>query len=238
MSWDSETKNQLLNFLGLEQRRREGLSDSILDDIEGAVDDRVKTDKESKGVLFYRNGEHCHFQAMCIGWPCFIFRLDQYTVAKFAKGFDTMPKFLEKNAGLNATEIISSICAEHASGNTKVCLDQDLSVCCHAVVCACCIDRVQLEIHILCLLLQDILEVAEFTVKVGIPEFLNGIGNGVESHVTKLESEIRDFQKLPVIRTLRLKKLGVPCKHRKLILKYTHKYRLGLWRPRAQPVKA
>ncbi|KAM0977344.1 hypothetical protein ACFX13_020470 [Malus domestica] len=74
--------------------------------------------------------------------------------------------------------------------------------------------------------------------KVGIPEFLNGIGNGVESHVTKLESEIRDFQKLPVIRTLRLKKLGVPCKHRKLILKYTHKYRLGLWRPRAQPVKA
>ena len=50
-------------------------------------------------------------------------------------------------------------------------------------------------------------------VKVGIPEFLNGIGNGVESHVTKLESEIGDFQKLLVIRTLRLKKLGVPCKH-------------------------
>ncbi|XP_028961088.1 uncharacterized protein [Malus domestica] len=52
-----------------------------------------------------------------------------------------------------------------------------------------------------------------YLVKVGIPEFLNGIGNGVESHVTKLESEIRDFQKLLVIRTLRLKKLGVPCKH-------------------------
>ncbi|XP_048441997.1 uncharacterized protein LOC125478197 isoform X1 [Pyrus x bretschneideri] len=76
-----------------------------------------------------------------------------------------------------------------------------------------------------------------YLVKVGIPEFLNGIGNGVESHVTKLESEIGDFQKLLVIRTLRLKKLGVPCKHRKLILKHTHKYRLGLWRPRAQPVK-
>ncbi|CAN6543229.1 unnamed protein product [Malus baccata var. baccata] len=74
--------------------------------------------------------------------------------------------------------------------------------------------------------------------KVGIPEFLNGIGNGVKSHVAKLESEIGDFQKLLVIRALRLKKLGVPCKYRKLILKYTHKYRLGLWRPRAQPVKA
>lgn len=49
--------------------------------------------------------------------------------------------------------------------------------------------------------------------KVGIPEFLNGIGHGVESHVAKLESEIGDFQKLLVTRTLKLKKLGIPCKH-------------------------
>ena len=49
--------------------------------------------------------------------------------------------------------------------------------------------------------------------KVGIPEFLNGIGKGVESHVPKLESEIGDFQKLLVTRTLKLKKLGIPCKH-------------------------
>ncbi|KAM6578626.1 hypothetical protein CsatB_030463 [Cannabis sativa] len=77
-----------------------------------------------------------------------------------------------------------------------------------------------------------------YEVKVGIPEFLNGIGKGVETHVGKLESEIGDFQKLLVTRTLKLKKLGVPCKHRKLILKYTHKYRLGLWRPRAESVKS
>ncbi|CAL9004703.1 hypothetical protein PRUPE_2G047800 [Prunus persica] len=77
-----------------------------------------------------------------------------------------------------------------------------------------------------------------YLVKVGIPEFLNGIGNGVESHVAKLEAEIGDFQKLLVTRTLKLKKLGVPCKHRKLILKYTHKYRLGLWRPLAQAIKS
>ncbi|KAF3640834.1 putative protein isoform X1 [Capsicum chacoense] len=77
-----------------------------------------------------------------------------------------------------------------------------------------------------------------YLVKVGIPEFLNGVGKGVETHVEKLESEIGDFSKLLVTRTLKLKKLGIPCKHRKLILKYTHKYRLGLWRPRAEPVKA
>ncbi|KAK4851488.1 hypothetical protein QYF36_015654 [Acer negundo] len=59
--------------------------------------------------------------------------------------------------------------------------------------------------------------------RVWIPEFLNGIGKGVETHVPKLESEIGDFQRLLVTRTLKLKKLGIPCKHRKLILKYTHK---------------
>ncbi|KAJ7977849.1 IGR protein motif [Quillaja saponaria] len=77
-----------------------------------------------------------------------------------------------------------------------------------------------------------------YVAKVGIPEFLTGIGKGVETHVAKLDSEIGDFQKLLVTRTLKLKKLGIPCKHRKLILKYTHKYRLGLWKPRAELVKS
>ncbi|KAM7274039.1 hypothetical protein ACFE04_028703 [Oxalis oulophora] len=77
-----------------------------------------------------------------------------------------------------------------------------------------------------------------YAVKVGVPEFLHGIGNGVETHVAKLETEIGDIHKLLVTRTLKLKKLGIPCKHRKLILKFAHKYRVGLWRPRADAVKA
>ncbi|MQM15841.1 hypothetical protein Taro_048794, partial [Colocasia esculenta] len=76
-----------------------------------------------------------------------------------------------------------------------------------------------------------------YFVKVGIPEFLHGVGKGVETHVAKLETEIGDLNKLLVTRTLRLKKLGIPCKHRKLILSFAHKYRLGLWRPRADAVK-
>ncbi|XP_057539780.1 uncharacterized protein LOC130817852 [Amaranthus tricolor] len=75
-----------------------------------------------------------------------------------------------------------------------------------------------------------------YLVKVGIPEFLNAIGKGVEGHVEKLENEFGDLQKLLVARTLKLKKLEIPCKHRKLILKYSHKYRLGLWRPRSDMV--
>ncbi|PIN19299.1 hypothetical protein CDL12_08029 [Handroanthus impetiginosus] len=77
-----------------------------------------------------------------------------------------------------------------------------------------------------------------YIVKVGIPEFLNGIGRGLENHVEKLESEIGDLQRLLVTRTLKLKRLGIPCKDRKLILKYAHKYRFGLWRPRAEPVES
>ncbi|KAH9622092.1 hypothetical protein KSS87_002646 [Heliosperma pusillum] len=76
-----------------------------------------------------------------------------------------------------------------------------------------------------------------YLVKVGIPEFLRGIGNGVEAHVQKLETEFGDLHKLLVVRTLKLKKLEIPCKHRKLILKYAQKYRVGLWRPRADMVK-
>lgn len=55
------------------------------------------------------------------------------------------------------------------------------------------------------------------SVKVGIPEFLTGLGRGVEAHVAKLETEIGDFQKLLVTRTLKLKKLGIPCKHVKFL---------------------
>ncbi|XP_073039180.1 uncharacterized protein [Primulina eburnea] len=77
-----------------------------------------------------------------------------------------------------------------------------------------------------------------YMVKVGISEFLNGVGKGVEKHVEKLESEIGDLNKLLVSRTIKLKRLGIPCQDRKLILNFAHKYRLGLWRPRADLLKS
>ncbi|BFG20663.1 hypothetical protein CerSpe_069340 [Prunus speciosa] len=43
--------------------------------------------------------------------------------------FEMVPKTLAKNAGLNAMEIISSLYAEHASGNTKVGLDLEEGRC-------------------------------------------------------------------------------------------------------------
>ncbi|KAF0916913.1 hypothetical protein E2562_015089 [Oryza meyeriana var. granulata] len=78
-----------------------------------------------------------------------------------------------------------------------------------------------------------------YQAKVGVVEFLNGVGKGVEKHAAKVEEAVgADLQRLLEARTLRLKKLGIPCKHRKLILSFAHKYRLGLWKPQAEPKKA
>ncbi|KAF8689458.1 hypothetical protein HU200_041780 [Digitaria exilis] len=77
-----------------------------------------------------------------------------------------------------------------------------------------------------------------YQAKVGVVEFLNGVGKGVETHAAKVEEAVGgDLQRLLEARTLWLKKLGIPCKHRKLILSFAHKYRLGLWKPRAEPMK-
>ncbi|KAG8045302.1 hypothetical protein GUJ93_ZPchr0008g12436 [Zizania palustris] len=50
--------------------------------------------------------------------------------------------------------------------------------------------------------------------KVGVVEFFNGIGKGMEAHAAKVEEAVGgDLQRLLQTRTLRLKKLGIPCKH-------------------------
>ncbi|KAL4634288.1 hypothetical protein ACB092_04G188600 [Castanea dentata] len=56
-------------------------------------------------------------------------------------------------------------------------------------------------------------------------------GNGLGTACFE-QSNKRDTQ------TLKLKELGIPWKHRKLILKYTRTYRLGLWRPPVEPLKS
>ncbi|EEC66575.1 hypothetical protein OsI_32755 [Oryza sativa Indica Group] len=77
-----------------------------------------------------------------------------------------------------------------------------------------------------------------YQAKVGVVEFLNGVGKGVETHAAKVEEAVGgDLQSLLHARTLRLKKLGIPCKQRKLILSFAHKYRLGLWKPQAESKK-
>ncbi|PPR99272.1 hypothetical protein GOBAR_AA21385 [Gossypium barbadense] len=80
-----------------------GSTDSILDDLETAVDDCVNTYRKS--------------------YPSKETGLDQYAIAKFGESFELVPRTLAENAGLNPMDIISRLHEKHASGNAKVGID-------------------------------------------------------------------------------------------------------------------
>ncbi|KEH40543.1 putative chaperonin Cpn60/TCP-1 family, groEL-like apical domain, groEL-like equatorial [Medicago truncatula] len=109
-----------------------GSTDSILDDIERAVDDGVNTYKTMCRDSRIVPGAAATEIELAKRVKEFSFKetgLDQYAIAKFAESFEMIPRTLAENAGLNAMEIISSLYAEHASGNTKVGIDLDEGVC-------------------------------------------------------------------------------------------------------------
>ncbi|KAF5941270.1 hypothetical protein HYC85_022437 [Camellia sinensis] len=109
-----------------------GSTDSILDDLERAVDDGVNTYKAMCRDSRMVPGAAATEIELARRLKEFSFKetgLDQYAIAKFAESFEMVPKTLAENAGLNAMEIISSLYAEHASGNTKVGIDLEEGVC-------------------------------------------------------------------------------------------------------------
>ncbi|KAF7146840.1 hypothetical protein RHSIM_Rhsim03G0008300 [Rhododendron simsii] len=101
-----------------------GSTDSILDDLERAVDDGVNTYKAmcrescmvpgaaATGVELTRKLKEFSFNETA---------LYQFAIDKFAESFE--------NAGPNAMEIISSLYAEHASGNSKLRVDLEEGIC-------------------------------------------------------------------------------------------------------------
>ncbi|KAJ6349453.1 hypothetical protein OIU77_006935 [Salix suchowensis] len=109
-----------------------GSTDSILDDLERAVDDGVNTYKAMcRDSRIVPGGAATEIE-LAKRLREFSFKetgLDQYAIAKFAESFEMIPKTLAENAGLNAMEIISSLYADHASGNTKVGIDLVEGVC-------------------------------------------------------------------------------------------------------------
>lgn len=109
-----------------------GSTDSILDDLERAVDDGVNTYKAMCRDSRIVPGAAATEIELARKLKEFSFKetgLDQYAIAKFAECFEMVPKTLAENAGLNSMEIISSLYAEHAAGNTKVGIDLNEGVC-------------------------------------------------------------------------------------------------------------
>ncbi|KAF8395973.1 hypothetical protein HHK36_017584 [Tetracentron sinense] len=109
-----------------------GSTESILDDLERAVDDGVNTYKAMCRDSRIVPGAAATEIELARKLKEFSFKetgLDQYAIAKFAESFEMVPKTLAENAGLNAMEVISSLYAEHSAGNTKVGIDLEEGVC-------------------------------------------------------------------------------------------------------------
>lgn len=109
-----------------------GSTDSILDDLERAVDDGVNTYKAMCKDSRTVPGAAATEIELARKLKEFSFRetgLDQYAIAKFSESFEMIPRTLAENAGLNAMEIISSLYAEHAAGNSRVGIDLEEGFC-------------------------------------------------------------------------------------------------------------
>ncbi|GJY72111.1 T-complex protein 1 subunit theta [Tanacetum coccineum] len=107
-------------------------TDSILDDLERAVDDGVNTYKALCRDSRIVPGAAATEIEIARKLKEFSFTetgLDQYAIAKYAESFELIPKTLAENAGLNAMEIISTLYADHTSGNVKVGIDLEQGAC-------------------------------------------------------------------------------------------------------------
>ncbi|XBH75304.1 hypothetical protein VPH35_102086 [Triticum aestivum] len=103
-----------------------GSTDSILEDLERAVDDGVNTYKSMCRDSRIIPGAAATEVELAKRLKEFSLKetgLDQYAIAKFGESFEMVPRTLSENAGLGAMEIISSLYAEHAAGNVKVGID-------------------------------------------------------------------------------------------------------------------
>uniref|UniRef100_A0A0E0GV67 CCT-theta n=1 Tax=Oryza nivara TaxID=4536 RepID=A0A0E0GV67_ORYNI len=109
-----------------------GSTDSILDDLERAVDDGVNTYKSmcrDSRIIPGAAATEIELARRLKEFSLKETGLDQYAIAKFAESFEMVPRTLAENAGLSAMEIISSLYAEHAGGNTKVGIDLEEGAC-------------------------------------------------------------------------------------------------------------
>ncbi|KAG8090034.1 hypothetical protein GUJ93_ZPchr0011g28945 [Zizania palustris] len=109
-----------------------GSTDSILDDIERAVDDGVNTYKSmcrDSRIIPGAAATEIELARRLKEFSLKETGLDQYAIAKFAESFEMVPRTLAENAGLSAMEIISSLYAEHAGGNAKVGIDLEEGAC-------------------------------------------------------------------------------------------------------------
>ncbi|VDL18741.1 unnamed protein product [Hymenolepis diminuta] len=96
-----------------------GSTDSIMDDIERAIDDGVNTYKaltRCKKVVAGAGACEIEIARNLLSFADTIPGLEQYAVREFAHAFEVIPKALAENAGEKSTEVIAQLYANHQAG--------------------------------------------------------------------------------------------------------------------------
>nr|CDS25993.1 T complex protein 1 subunit theta [Hymenolepis microstoma] len=96
-----------------------GSTDSIMDDIERAIDDGVNTYKaltRCKKVVAGAGACEVEIARNLLSFADTIPGLEQYAVREFAHAFEVIPKALAENAGEKSTEVIAQLYANHQAG--------------------------------------------------------------------------------------------------------------------------
>eukprot|EP00897_Mesotaenium_endlicherianum_P003475 jgi/Mesen1/3155/ME000184S02226 len=105
-----------------------GSTDSVLDDIERAIDDGVNTYKamcRDSRVVAGAGATEIELAQRLKEFGRKETGLDQYAIDKYADSLEVVPRTLAENAGIDTTEIISALYAAHAGGNQRAGIDVD-----------------------------------------------------------------------------------------------------------------
>jgi len=103
-----------------------GSTDSVLDDIERAVDDGVNSYKamcQESRILPGAGATEMELARRLRDYGAKETGLEQYAMEKFAESLEVVPWILAENGGLNSTDMISSLYAAHAAGSLKAGVD-------------------------------------------------------------------------------------------------------------------
>jgi T-complex protein 1 subunit theta len=103
-----------------------GATDHLMDDMERAIDDGVNTFKalcKDARVLPAGGATELSLSQKLLEYGRKQTGLEQYAIQKFAEALEVIPFTLAENAGMNTTDTISALRAQHAQGNVRMGVD-------------------------------------------------------------------------------------------------------------------
>lgn len=103
-----------------------GATDHLMDDMERAIDDGVNTFKalcKDARILPGGGAAEMALSKKLLEYGRKQTGLEQYAIQKFAEALEVIPLTLAENAGMNTTDTLAALRAQHAQGNGRIGID-------------------------------------------------------------------------------------------------------------------